>query len=94
MNRPYGDEFGPPEKIAKSTTLEDVLEDPQFRGKVIEYVEDFGLNWSHSITVKGRAEATRNGSGQAHSTVKIPVRNEGGRSARLLILYGVPIVNI
>jgi len=38
MNRPYGDEFGPPEKIAKSTTLEDVLEDPQFRGKVIEYV--------------------------------------------------------
>jgi len=33
----------------------------------------------------------RNGSGQAHSTVKIPVRNEGGRSARLLIYTNTPI---
>jgi hypothetical protein len=36
----------------------------------------------------------RNDSGQAHFTVKMPVRKEGGRSARLLILYGVPVVNI
>jgi hypothetical protein len=36
----------------------------------------------------------RNGSGQAHSTVKIPVRKEASTSIRLLILYGVPIVNI
>jgi hypothetical protein len=42
----------------------------------------------------GLGSRFRNGSGQAHSTVKIPVRNEGGRSARLLILYGVPVVNI
>jgi hypothetical protein len=32
----------------------------------------------------------RNDSGQAHFTVKMPVRNEGGRSVRLLILYSVP----
>jgi hypothetical protein len=36
----------------------------------------------------------RNDSGQAHFTVKMPVRKEGGRSARLLILYSVPVVNI
>ena len=35
--------------------------------------------------------ARRNGSGQAHSIVKIPVRNEGGRSARLLIYTDTPI---
>jgi hypothetical protein len=33
----------------------------------------------------------RNGSGQGHSIVKIPVRNEGGRSARLLIYTNTPI---
>jgi Plasmid pRiA4b ORF-3-like protein len=58
MSRPYRDEFGPPEKIAKSTILSEVLEDAKFKGKVIEYVWDFGLNWSHIITVKGRAETT------------------------------------
>ena len=36
----------------------------------------------------------RNASGQGHSTVNFPVRNAGGRSARLLILYGVSVVNI
>jgi hypothetical protein len=36
----------------------------------------------------------RNGSGQGHSTVNFPVRNEGGRSVRLLNLYGVSVVNI
>ena len=34
----------------------------------------------------------RNGSGQAHFTAKMPVRKEGGTSARLSILYGVPVV--
>jgi hypothetical protein len=58
MSHPYGDEFGPSEKVAKSTTLSEVLEDAKFKGKVIEYVWDFGLNWSHIITIKGRAEAT------------------------------------
>jgi hypothetical protein len=58
VNRPYGDEFGPPEKIAKPTTLAEVLEDAKFKGKAIEYVWEFRLNWSHIITVKGRAEAT------------------------------------
>jgi hypothetical protein len=37
---------------------------------------------------------TRNGSGQARSTVKIPVRKEASTSIRLLILYGVPVVNV
>jgi len=37
---------------------------------------------------------SRNGSGQGHSTVKFPVRKGDGRSARLLILYSVPVVNI
>jgi hypothetical protein len=36
----------------------------------------------------------RNASGQGHSTVKIPVRNEGSKSVQLLILYGVSVVNI
>jgi hypothetical protein len=38
INRPYRDEFGPPEKIAKPTTLAEVLEDAKFKGKAIEYV--------------------------------------------------------
>jgi hypothetical protein len=45
--------------------------------------------------VSGTQQASaRNDSGQAHFTVKMPVRKEGGKSARLLILYGVPVVNI
>jgi hypothetical protein len=36
----------------------------------------------------------RNASGQGHSTVNFPIRNAGGRSARLLILYGISVVNI
>jgi hypothetical protein len=40
------------------------------------------------------APELRNGSGQAHSIVKIPVRKEASTSIRLLILYGVPKVNI
>ena len=39
-------------------------------------------------------EVQRNASGQGHSTVNFPVRNEGGRCARLLILYGVSVVNV
>jgi hypothetical protein len=38
--------------------------------------------------------AGRNASGQGHSTVNFPVRNEGGRCVRLLILYGVSVVNV
>jgi hypothetical protein len=34
---------------------------------------------------------TRNDSGQAHFTVKMPVRKEGGRSARLPIYTDTPI---
>jgi len=34
----------------------------------------------------------RNGSGQAHFAVKVPVRKEGGISAQLLILYSASIV--
>jgi hypothetical protein len=34
----------------------------------------------------------RNGSGQAHFTVKMPVRKEGGMSAQLSILYSASIV--
>jgi hypothetical protein len=41
-----------------------------------------------------RRHPPRNASGQGHSIVNFPVRNAGGRSARLLILYGVSIVNI
>jgi hypothetical protein len=37
--------------------LDEVLEDARFKSRIIEYVWDFGLNWSHIITVKGRAEA-------------------------------------
>jgi hypothetical protein len=33
----------------------------------------------------------RNDSGQAHFTVKMPVRNEGGRSVRLLVYTDTPI---
>jgi hypothetical protein len=33
----------------------------------------------------------RNDSGQAHFTVKMPVRKEGGRSARLLIYTDTPV---
>jgi hypothetical protein len=42
------------------------------------------------------SQSVRNGSGQGHSTVNFPVRNEGGkvRCVRLLILYGVSIVNV
>jgi hypothetical protein len=40
------------------------------------------------------AELLRNGSGQGHSIVNFPVRNEGGRCVRLLILYGVSVVNV
>jgi hypothetical protein len=36
-----------------------------------------------------RLFSIRNASGQGHSTVNFPVRNEGGRCARLLILYSV-----
>jgi len=36
---------------------------------------------------------SRDGSGQAHSTVKMPVHKEANTSIRLLILYDVPIVN-
>jgi hypothetical protein len=35
--------------------------------------------------------ADRNGSGQGHFTVKIPVWKEDGRSARLLIYTDTPI---
>jgi hypothetical protein len=45
-------------------------------------------------TDRQRSWNPRNDSGQAHFTVKMPVRNKGGRSARLLILYSVPVVNI
>jgi len=40
------------------------------------------------------ASSERNASGQGHSIVNFPVRNVGSRSARLLILYSVSVVNI
>jgi hypothetical protein len=46
------------------------------------------------LALSDRPYAIRNASGQGHSTVNFPVRNADGRSARLLILYGVSIVNI
>jgi hypothetical protein len=45
-----------------------------------------------SVLVCGREKLLRNGSGQAHFTAKMPVRKEGGTSARLSILYSVPVV--
>jgi hypothetical protein len=44
------------------------------------------------ILTSSRGQVDRNGSGQAHFTAKMPVRKEGGTSARLSILYGVPVV--
>jgi hypothetical protein len=48
----------------------------------------------HSLFSEEDSTDVRNASGQGHSIVNFPVRNAGGRSARLLILYGVSVVNI
>jgi len=79
---------------------------PRIKDQQGPHIQWFGEGCWNSSTASGvslssnsdkedeRSNVPRNGSGQAHSTVKIPVRNEGGRSARLLILYSVPVVNI
>jgi hypothetical protein len=43
------------------------------------------------MVAQGVFRIPRNDSGQAHFTVKMPVRNEGGRSARLSIYTDTPI---
>jgi hypothetical protein len=55
------------------------------------FIVEIRLRGDNSASPDG---TLRNDSGQAHFTVKMPVRKEGGRSARLLILYSVPVVNI
>jgi len=44
-----------------------------------------------SLKASPDTEGLRNTSGQGHSTVNFPVRNEGGKSARLLIYTITPI---
>ena len=52
-----------------------------------------GVNYRR-IPVMAVGKDVRDGSGQAHSTVKMPVLKEANTSIRLLILYGVLVVNI
>jgi hypothetical protein len=47
-----------------------------------------------SCELRAIAKGPRDGSGQAHSTVKMPVRKEANTSIQLLNLYGLPVVNI
>jgi Plasmid pRiA4b ORF-3-like protein len=56
----YEEDFGVPQTQipAQTTTLADLLEDPRYDGKIIDYVWDFSQSWNHIITVKGRRDAT------------------------------------
>jgi hypothetical protein len=57
-----------------------------------QLVRHLACSYGHSLWgCYCKAVNGRNASGQGHSTVKIPVRNEGGRSVRLLIYTETPI---
>jgi hypothetical protein len=75
----------PPEPLitppAPQTYSSQNAEEPDLRGKIRE--RDRQLNIL--------ASRLRNGSGQGHSTVKIPVCKGDGRSAQLLIYTDTPI---
>jgi predicted MFS family arabinose efflux permease len=51
----------------------------------------FGAGYVSMWARMGSAVSERNGSGQAHFTAKMPVRKEGGTSARLSIYTDTPI---
>ncbi|KAI1260344.1 MM3350-like domain-containing protein [Xylariaceae sp. FL1019] len=48
-----------PEKKANAYKLHQLFDDAKYSGKQIVYTYDFGDNWEHYLTIKGRADATR-----------------------------------
>ncbi|GAB7339620.1 hypothetical protein MBLNU457_6215t1 [Dothideomycetes sp. NU457] len=43
-----------PRLEADTTTISTILENARYKGRVLEYIWDFGWNWDHVINVKGR----------------------------------------
>jgi len=54
LNRSSRRSRDPPALEADTTTIGTILEDAQYKGKILEYIWDFGQNWDHVITVQGR----------------------------------------
>jgi len=47
-----------PEKMADNYKLFQLFDDAKYQGRQIIYTYDFGDNWEHYLTIKGRAEPT------------------------------------
>lgn len=41
------------------TTLEEIFEDEEYKGKPMPYLWDFGDNWEHKLFVLGKEEAEK-----------------------------------